>query len=483
MDRIAAEPFHMGGELHDPAMFGRADPRNSFSTLLPSDYQDCKLAKRKAVPQSGMGLSLPKDAQGSVATKKKKLRLRGEELLRSLRAHPVFREHHELFDPSLDDRGRKKLMQKIRNRISAQESRDRKKNQFNGLMGDNITLMQNSLQLEKRLEEVVAENEKLRSLTRPDRELISQVRDILKDNIDIEYPSHRRSKKSGDWKAFSVFMMALTLLSVLHPDPRMLNEQLSMKSESGTSLGGLSTSFENITKDTVYKIEGLCNKFGLVSGLPLKFDFASKLFGANGSPGSPATFEPNGVVHAAYGSSSGSSVDADDLAASYLVDLTPKEPLSKNIQGLAAVEELMLGSSALKPKKMDTDLTMHIQPDLEERGASRSLEEDLSTAEESGNMAINLDIAKIATLVKYQFEANGSNEYEDDCDNDEDSESEGLTNYESSESESDEIVPQSKHSSSKQAASKKQPKQPCINATKAAGARRASLNRRSEIVA
>lgn len=481
LERLGAGEFPIGATFLENHLFAVPSQKDLSAQAADGIPTEQKLGKRKPAPMPIPISGNAKDPH-TLATKKKKLRLRGEELLRSLRAHSVFREHHELFDPNLDDRGRKKLMQKIRNRISAQESRDRKKNQFNGLVGDNITLIQNSMQLERKLKEVMAENERLRCLSRPDQELISQVRDILKDSNDYEYPSHRRSKKSMDWKGFSVFMMALTLLTVLYPDPRMLNEQLSNKAGTETIFGGIPNCFEAITKDTVCKIEGLCNKFGLVSGLPVKFDFASKLFGSTPcSPSATATYNNNLVHTPEYGSSSRSSVD-DDLTASFLVDLQPI-PAKGELSGLKlAMEDAALHSNS-RLKKPDADLLMAFQTEAESGPSRHSADEDLSTEDHSGKSAPNFNIANLASIIKEQFEAFDSTDAVDNYLDEEDSDSDGISVATSSEMESEELPQKSKVVSTKRAQAKKPVKAPAIKNTRGAGVRRASLNRRSEIVA
>ena len=73
---------------------------------------------------------------------KKKRRLKGHELIISIKQDPVFSKHQELLDKKLDDMSRKRMMQKIRNRISAQESRDRRKVYIDDLEKENSLLRQ-----------------------------------------------------------------------------------------------------------------------------------------------------------------------------------------------------------------------------------------------------------------------------------------------------------------------------------------------------
>jgi regulator of replication initiation timing len=70
----------------------------------------------------------------------------------------MFSNHEELFDENMDDVARKKMMQKIRNRISAQESRDRRKVQFSSLEEENIALTKENDQLKRKLSDLERKN-------------------------------------------------------------------------------------------------------------------------------------------------------------------------------------------------------------------------------------------------------------------------------------------------------------------------------------
>jgi predicted nucleic acid-binding Zn-ribbon protein len=80
----------------------------------------------------------------------------------------MYSEHPELLNPDIDDVERKKLMQKIRNRQSAQESRDRKKTEYvevlqenSHLKSENQTLKAKIMELESKYMEVQEKYQKL----------------------------------------------------------------------------------------------------------------------------------------------------------------------------------------------------------------------------------------------------------------------------------------------------------------------------------
>ena len=98
---------------------------------------------------------------GKDGTQRKK-RLKGKDLIQSLKKNPMFKDHEELFNENLDDITRKRMMQKIRNRISAQESRDRKKEQFCDLNGKNQILVDENNKLKAELDRMLRENENLK---------------------------------------------------------------------------------------------------------------------------------------------------------------------------------------------------------------------------------------------------------------------------------------------------------------------------------
>ena len=124
----------------------------------------------------------------------KKKRLRGEDLITSLKRNPMFKDHEELFQQNLDDLSRKKLMQKIRNRVSAQESRDRRKAQFGELADKTFGLQKENMQLKSELESSKQENKELRKENRNLREKIEELQDKLSrgesDSTNVAFSTH-----------------------------------------------------------------------------------------------------------------------------------------------------------------------------------------------------------------------------------------------------------------------------------------------------
>ena len=83
-------------------------------------------------------------------------------MILALKSSPMFAKHEELFDESMDDGARKKLMQKIRNRVSAQESRDRRKAQFSNMEKITNDLRKANESLKRRVSNLEMENQALR---------------------------------------------------------------------------------------------------------------------------------------------------------------------------------------------------------------------------------------------------------------------------------------------------------------------------------
>ena len=116
------------------------------------DHDECSMIKEEALSfQSGNDnhnetLDISKHMYPGISINskntKKKRRLKGHELIISIKQDPVFSKHQELLDKKLDDMSRKRMMQKIRNRISAQESRDRRKVYIDDLEKENSLLRQ-----------------------------------------------------------------------------------------------------------------------------------------------------------------------------------------------------------------------------------------------------------------------------------------------------------------------------------------------------
>lgn len=89
---------------------------------------------------------------------KKKRRLKGNELINSIIQDPLFSKHTQLLDKKLDDASRKKMMQKIRNRISAQESRDRRKIYIESIEQNNLELLNENYILKESIKKLKEEN-------------------------------------------------------------------------------------------------------------------------------------------------------------------------------------------------------------------------------------------------------------------------------------------------------------------------------------
>lgn len=111
----------------------------------------------------------------------------------------MFKDHEELFQHNLDDLSRKKLMQKIRNRVSAQESRDRKKAQFGELYEKNFILEKEKNSLKCENEHLKQENKHLKQ---ENKRLVNEIEELKEklsrgesDSTNVEssgYPSDVR---------------------------------------------------------------------------------------------------------------------------------------------------------------------------------------------------------------------------------------------------------------------------------------------------
>lgn len=158
-------------------------------------------------------------------------------------------------------------MQKIRNRISAQESRDRKKNQFNHLVTTNISLIENAIQVNQEMEALKRENQMLKE----ERQCREDQRTLLKvDSLFSQMPRHH---SKGDWRSFSYFILTMLMWSIMSGDKNSFSERLS------TSESILSAHNEKLSESVVGKIEVLCNEFAKKHGIEQVFAFKDKLFG------------------------------------------------------------------------------------------------------------------------------------------------------------------------------------------------------------
>lgn len=118
-------------------------------------------------------------------------------------------------------------MQKIRNRISAQESRDRKKNQFNELVNNNISLIKNSMNMKRQIDELQKENMALKGQVGVSGSTAHQpsMGDLTRLQRLFSPKSSPNSKP--DWKSFSLFMLTIVVYCVLYPDKQMLKDKLN----------------------------------------------------------------------------------------------------------------------------------------------------------------------------------------------------------------------------------------------------------------
>jgi hypothetical protein len=179
-------------------------------------------------------------------------------------------------------------MQKIRNRISAQESRDRKKNQFNELVNNNISLIKNSMNMKRQIDELQRENMALKGhLSMPNSNFESKQTEIgdlsqLKNLFSSKGKLHGKS----DWKSFSLFMLTMVIYCLLYPDQKVLKEKLMSEEFELASrfCPYLGNNVERITPTLINKIQGLCNSFGEKVGLDCTFDFGNKLLEKSNIP-------------------------------------------------------------------------------------------------------------------------------------------------------------------------------------------------------
>lgn len=176
----------------------------------------------------------------------RKKRLRGEELIMSLKKNPMFKDHEELFEENLDDLTRKKLMQKIRNRVSAQESRDRKKHQFGNLQEKNFILEKENVNLKAEVEDLRKENKQLKrkleefmkkqpsgAVTASNKtesestnvehsNYTSEVDNLLSEDEELPILSRLKRKVSGEssmgWQGFMLIVIAIALCCMTLPE-------------------------------------------------------------------------------------------------------------------------------------------------------------------------------------------------------------------------------------------------------------------------
>lgn len=119
-------------------------------------------------------------------------------------------------------------MQKIRNRISAQESRDRKKNQFNELVNNNISLIRNSINMRRQIDELQKENKALKGQIHVPNSSHQASRTEIGDLTQLKslFTSKGRLQGKSDWKSFSLFMLTMVMYAIVYPDQKLLRDKL-----------------------------------------------------------------------------------------------------------------------------------------------------------------------------------------------------------------------------------------------------------------
>lgn len=165
-------------------------------------------------------------------------------MITALKSSPIFSQHQELFDENIDDATRKRLMQKIRNKVSAQESRDRKKVQFSSVIEENTHLSKENHLLKQRVTQLVSQNQALRAklkengiqfdelnLTKSDNNSVS-TEDYSSQSIESDKELEQmnrigqlfRDDTKGDtnWKTFSIFLVGIMVCTMVLPQANNL---------------------------------------------------------------------------------------------------------------------------------------------------------------------------------------------------------------------------------------------------------------------
>jgi hypothetical protein len=251
---------------------GKIDPLPRIDSDCDS-YDDSEEASTSLSKRQEMVNGMPR-----------KKRLRGEELITSLKRHPIFKDHEELFEANLDDLSRKKLMQKIRNRVSAQESRDRKKVQFGSLQEKNFILEKEKANLRAEVEDLRKENKLLKkkidelmnkqvpSTTVPSNKTESESTNVEQSNYSSEVDSllheddeplitRLKRKVSGEsrlgWQGFMLIVIAIALCCVTLPE--MPTDGNIVKSSAIVPMIGGNLAKPN--SKALVRLEGICKDF------------------------------------------------------------------------------------------------------------------------------------------------------------------------------------------------------------------------------
>jgi len=215
----------------------------------------------------------------------RKKRLKGQDLISSLKRNPMFRDHEELFQENMDDLSRKKMMQKIRNRISAQESRDRKKAQFCDLADKNFVLEKENASLKAEVDSLRKENKELRrkveelskpssksNSTKPESESNTEQSVCGASEVDGLYNEDEESsvlgrllrrKESGDsrlgWKPFLLIVVAVALCVLHNPYSPDLDTSVVKSSAIVPLISSKAMTTPN--HRALVKLEQVCDKF------------------------------------------------------------------------------------------------------------------------------------------------------------------------------------------------------------------------------
>lgn len=203
---------------------------------------------------------------------KKKRRLKGNDLISSIQHDPIFSQHSELLDKRLDDNSRKRMMQKIRNRISAQESRDRRKVYIEAMEAENKELMVENLGLREIISDLKTKNKNLiqkfeeLSTTNeaPSLENRSEHNTSPPNEYTMEAEIITRQKLPSpgmDWKVGTLFVVCLVCASAMMPT----NFQSNIKDVKQNAIMPLLTARRPVklqdNTQALAKVQDMCKPF------------------------------------------------------------------------------------------------------------------------------------------------------------------------------------------------------------------------------